>query len=247
MNKEFLSKDLTDMFDDEDTVETTWWELDMFEDEEPTAKEEVKDTEPEDKSSEEPKTETQDELDLSDLDKLIEEVDTITEWAEEAKEEMKTTVQDVQEALANEDTAQVQKLVDDLYEQILKYEADIETNKTKYDVLKSKFDDISKQLEEANFKVEEVSVTKISTDPQMKVLNRMFDDAVTWSETAKKKVTSLLEDMYYKITGETLEDKQIKDTIEDWVDNGKWSNSTSFEYEEPEEDESLQEWILWIY
>lgn len=247
MNKEFLSKDLTDMFDDEYTVETTWWELDMFEDEEPTAKEEVKDTKPEDKSSEEPKTETQDELDLSDLDKLIEEVDTITEWAEEAKEEMKTTVQDVQEALANEDTAQVQKLVDDLYEQILKYEADIETNKTKYDVLKSKFDDISKQLEEANFKVEEVSVTKISTDPQMKVLNRMFDDAVTWSETAKKKVTSLLEDMYYKITGETLEDKQIKDTIEDWVDNGKWSNSTSFEYEEPEEDESLQEWILWIY
>jgi hypothetical protein len=53
--------------------------------------------------------------------------------------------------------------------------------------------------------------------------------------------------MYYKITGETLEDKQIKDTMEDGVDNGKWSNSTSFEYEEPEEDESLQEWILWIY
>jgi phage shock protein A len=92
---------------------------------------------------------------------------------------MKTTVQDVQQALANEDTAEVQKLVDDLYEQILKYEADIETNKTRYDVLKSKFDDISKQLEEANFKVEEVSVTKFSTDPQMKVLNRMFDDAVT--------------------------------------------------------------------
>jgi hypothetical protein len=31
----------------------------------------------------------------------------------------------------------------------------------------------------------------------------------------------LLEDMYYKITGETLEDKQIKDTMEDGVDNGK--------------------------
>ena len=235
--KDFLSQDLTGMFDDwkEESKDTE--SMEMLVDEEPT------------KAAEEVDTETTPEwdIDLSELDSLINEVDDAIEWAEEAKEEIKTTVENVQEAMANEDTQEVQKLVDQLYEQVLKYEADIETNKTRYDVLKSKFDDVSKQLEEANFKVEESSSMKVSSDPQVKILNRMFVDAMSWSETAKKKVTTLLEDMYYKVTGETLEDKSINSAIEEWAWTKYGSESTEFNLPEVEEDAEMNEWILWIY
>ena len=235
--KDFLSQDLTWMFDDwmEESKDTE--SMEMLVDEEPT------------EAAEEVATETTPEwdIDLSELDSLIDEVDSTIEWAEEATEEIKTTVENVQEAMANEDTQEVQKLVDQLYEQVLKYEADIETNKTRYDVLKSKFDDVSKQLEEANFKVEESSAMKVSSDPQVKILNRMFDDAISWSETAKKKVTTLLEDMYYKVTGETLEDKSINSAIEEWAWTKYGSESTAFNLPEVEEDAEMNEWILWIY
>ena len=235
--KDFLSQDLTGMFDDwtEESKDTE--NMEMLVDEEPT------------EAAEEVATETTPEwdIDLSELDRLINEVDSTVEWAEEATEEIKSTVENVQEAMANEDTQEVQKLVDQLYEQVLKYEADIETNKTKYDVLKTKFDDISKQLEEANFKVEETSSMKVSSDPQVKILNRMFDDAIGWSETAKKKVTTLLEDMYYKVTGETLEDKSINSAIEEWAWTKYGSESTSFNLPNVEEDSEMNEWILWIY
>ena len=235
--KDFLSQDLTGMFDDwtEESKDTE--NMEMLVDEEPT------------EAAEEVATETTPEwdIDLSELDSLINEVDSAVEWAEDATEEIKSTVENVQEAMANEDTQEVQKLVDQLYEQVLKYEADIETNKTKYDVLRTKFDDISKQLEEANFKVEETSSMKVSSDPQVKILNRMFDDAIGWSETAKKKVTTLLEDMYYKVTGETLEDKSINSAIEEWAWTKYGSESTSFNLPNVEEDSEMNEWILWIY
>lgn len=235
--KDFLSQDLTGMFDDwiEESNDTE--SMEMLVDEEHT------------EAAEEVTTETTPEwdIDLSELDSLINEVDNAIEWAEEAKEEIKTTVENVQEAIANEDTQEVQKLVDQLYEQVLKYEADIETNKTRYDVLKSKFDDVSKQLEEANFKVEESSSIKVSSDPQVKILNRMFDDAISWSETAKKKVSTLLEDMYYKVTWETLEDKSIDSAIKEWAWTKYGSESTEFNLPEIEEDPEMNEWVLWIY
>lgn len=236
MNEEnFLSKDLTDMFDewDEESKDTKNMEMLPEEDETESKKEEVETEE--------------DDTDLSDINSLIQDIDNTIDWAEEATEEIKSTVENVQEAMANDDTNEVQKLVDQLYEQVLKYEADIETNKTKYDVLKSKFDTISKQLEEANFKVEETSSTKISSDPQVKILNRMFDDAISWSETAKKKVSTLLEDMYYKVTWETLEDKSIDSAIKEWAWTKYGSESTEFNLPEIEEDPEMNEWVLWIY
>ena len=236
MNEEnFLSKDLTWMFDewDEESKDTESMEMLPEEDETESKKEEVETEE--------------DDTDLSYINNLIQDIDNTIDWAEEATEEIKSTVENVQEAMANDDTNEVQKLVDQLYEQVLKYEADIETNKTKYDVLKSKFDTISKQLEEANFKVEETSSTKISSDPQVKILNRMFDDAISWSETAKKKVSTLLEDMYYKVTWETLEDKSIDSAIKEWAWTKYSSESTEFNLPEIEEDPEMNEWVLWIY
>lgn len=231
----FLSKDLTWMFDewDEESKDTESMEMLPQEDETESKKEEVETEE--------------DDIDLSDIDNLIQDIDNTIDWAEEATEEIKSTVENVQEAMANDDTKEVQKLVDQLYEQVLKYEADIEANKTKYDVLKSKFDTVSKQLEEANFKVEETSSTKISSDPQVKILNRMFDDAISWSETAKKKVSTLLEDMYYKVTWETLEDKSIDSAIKEWAWTKYGSESTEFNLPEIEEDPEMNEWVLWIY
>ena len=100
--------------------------------------------------------------------------------------------------------------------------------------MKNKYEDVS-------FKVEEVSATKVSTDPQMRVLNRMFDDAVGGSKTAKDKVGKLLEDMYYKVTSENLEDKIIEDSVKQGSENKVVGDTTNYDIETPPEDSSLQE------
>jgi hypothetical protein len=70
-------------------------------------------------------------------------------------------------------------MVNELFSDIMKYEAEIETYKTKYDVLKNKFNEVSKELEDTKFKITEQSVINISKDPNIKLLNRMYDDAVS--------------------------------------------------------------------
>jgi hypothetical protein len=59
---------------------------------------------------------------------------------------------------------------------------------------------MNQELQNTKLQLDTNNVTTISNDPQMKILNRMYDDAMSGKDTAKNKVTSLLEDMYYKIT-----------------------------------------------
>jgi hypothetical protein len=75
----------------------------------------------------------------------------------------------------------------------------------------------------------------------------MYDDAMSGKDTAKNKVTSLLEDMYYKITWESLEDKILDKSISDSWLNKNYTEPTSYEEVDDEDNQELSEWILWIY
>lgn len=246
MENEMLSQDL---FWDEE-ISTSWSSIDMSwmipEDEE-TEENTESDEESEIETTENEEIESEWELDLSDIESAIDEVWTSIEDAQASTEESKATIESVTSALDEDNKEEARKLIEELYTQVLQSEADLEWFKTKYDVLNSKFQDISKQLEESKYKVEELSTNKISSDPKIKIINRMYDDAKSWSETAKKKVTSLIEDMYYELTWETLEEKEVNEALKDTPKN---SNNTSTKIEIPEEeevDESLYEWTLWIF
>ena len=240
MANEMLSQDL-DLFWEEETTSTVDMN-DMIEDDEP--EDEI---ESDDETTTSEEIESEEELDLSDIESAIDEVWSSIEDAKASTEESKATIESVTEALDDDNKEEAKQLIEQLYTQVLQSEADLEWFKTKYDVLNSKFQEISKQLEETNYKVEELSTNKVSTDPKIKIINRMYDDAKGWSETAKKKVTSLIEDMYYELTWETLEEKEVKEALKD---TPKESYSSTTELTLPEEDEvneELYEWTLWIF
>lgn len=241
MVNEMLSQDL-DLFWEEEWTTSTVDMNDMIAEDEP---EEAEEAEVEETTWEE--TQSGEELDLSDIESAIDEVGTSIEDAQASTEESKATIESVTEALDDDNKDEAKKLIEQLYTQVLQSEADLEWFKTKYDVLNSKFQEISKTLEETNYKVEELSSNKISTDPKMKIINRMYDDAKAWSETAKKKVTSLIEDMYYELTWETLEEKEVKEALKD-TPKESYSSTTELTLpEEDEVDESLYEGTLWIF
>jgi len=183
----------------------------------------------------------------TDVSDLLSETESIINTAEESKEDIKSSIEEVQEAISSWDSEEATKLINTLYEQILIHEAELERSKTKYDVLKSNFDSMNQELQNTKLQLDTNNVTTISNDPQMKILNRMYDDAMSGKDTAKNKVTSLLEDMYYKVTWESLEDKILDKSISDSWLNKNYTEPTSYEEVDDEDNQELSEWILWIY
>lgn len=260
----WLSIDLEDMFpsDEEETTTDTGWLNDMFPSDEPTedattetTEEAIEETTEE--STEVPTEETTQEApettegwseDITgEIDELIQTTDSVVDTAEEASTDIKDSVEQVQEAVSENDSAKVQQLVDTLYEKVLEYEANMQADTVKYDVLKQKYDSTLSDLNDAKFELESRDALVVSKDPQVKILNRMYDDAIGWSDTAKERVLSALEDMYYQLTGTTIEDKMIDASLEDvptaWIWNESWEFVPPIEEEDPE----LTEGLLWMF
>lgn len=262
-----LSKDISDewsdldiLWEDEAGAGTNDFDLDILWDDTESTDTWMGDNDLwDDSDSEETETETEwewetQEMDEEDeeeinLDELFAGLDEAAEKQAEDTENIKDSVEWVKDALNSWDNEEAVRLAEELYSQILQYESDLEAANTKYEVLKGKFNETYKKLEESNLKSEENSTTIYSEDPSMKVLNRMYDDAVKWKDTAKKKVTSLLEDMYYKVTWETIEDKQVNKSVEEQSSSTTYWNTTIPELEpkQKEEDEFDPNSILSIY
>ena len=251
--KEMLSQDLSDMFWDEESTTMDWVDMnDMIVEDETTWEEVDEETNTDDTSSwtEWVSTETttwEEELDLSAVETAIEEVGTAIEEQASTNEENKATIESVTEALDNDNKDEAKQLIEQLYTQILQSDADLESFKTKYDVLNNKFQEISKELEEKNFKVEELSVNKVPSDPKLKIINRMYDDAKSGNESAKNRVISYLEDIYYELSGVTLEEKEVGEAMQDSIQSSTPDNTWIMLPEIEEQDEELNDGLLWIY
>jgi len=208
------------LWDSEETINT---DLDIIPDTEKVVTEEVvtedpletllKETpkeEPKVEAKEEPKVEVKEWVDP--LDSLLGEVKGIDKEVNAAIDktaEIKETVEEVKSAISEDDTNWAEKLIDTLYKQVIEYSTSVDTLSAKNDVLQSKLIELTNA--NSDFELEFAQNARNSNDPKMIILNRMYDEAASaWEWTAKTKVVSTLEDMYYWLTWKSFDDTRIE-------------------------------------
>lgn len=222
-----LSQDLSDdykvdtidiLWDDEETTEETEETKEAPAEKTEETKEESKEETTEDKTKETPpaKEETSKESkeesveEILSLDEIIGDTKEIKEDIGEVTdktEEMKETIEDAKDAIQEDDKNSAEKLIDDLYKQVIEYSTKVDTLTAKNDVLQGKLVELTKS--NSDFELEIAQSAWKSNDPKMLVLNRMYDWAIAWEDFSKTKVISTLEDMYYWLTGKSFDESRI--------------------------------------
>lgn len=149
---------------------------------------------------------TEDPLDtlLGEAKGMWEEVNDVVDKTAEIKE----TIEDAKDAIKEDDTNWAEKLIDTLYKQVVEYSTSVDTLSAKNDVLQGKLIELSNK--NSDYELEFAQNARNSNDPKMIILNRMYDEAISSPEgTAKDKVVTTLEDMYYSLTGKSFDDTRV--------------------------------------
>jgi hypothetical protein len=86
---------------------------------------------------------------------------------------MKNTIEEAKVAIQEDDKDSAEKLIDDLYGQVIDYSTKIDTLSTKNDILQNKLIELTKSNTDYELQIAQNSGK--SNDPKMIILNRMYD------------------------------------------------------------------------
>jgi type VI protein secretion system component VasF len=215
MNEEFLTQDvdilpeestednsMTDIFPDAQNTETPA-EGNTDEPKEASAEEGETEKPAEEKpaptegDNSEPDSELQ-EL-LNGLEDSTETAATATDSATDAIEGAKEKVEQMKE---NPESANSEQLVNDLYQEVLRTEAALQAKSVAEEVALAKVSELQTKITEMEINN---AGTTTTDNPQVMILNSLFDAAVGGSDTAKGKVKSALEKVYMELFDTSIE------------------------------------------
>lgn len=170
-----------------------------------------------------------------DLEALLQSLSSEQEGSQENIDDASETVSNAAEKIetlqAQEEDPDISTILNEVYEELIRTDNALQEANIKAAAKDGIIKDLQTRI--ADMEIDSYGNT-YSNDPDVMILNKMFDAATTGSDTAKNKIRDVMDKMYTKLFDESYEESKVNNNINNSSEVGPTFNETTLAPEIPE-------------